>query len=164
MRKKAFDNDKELKKQQAIINGAVAVTSILADYPKGDFGVAAALAIVAATATTAFQVAKINETEYEPRYATGGLVEGPGTGTSDSIRARLSNGEFVVNAKSTQQYLPVLEAINSNSPMVMDNSKMLEVLGKLEMKMSEPSKAYVLQGDIYNGVQAQYQINSKRKL
>lgn len=45
--------------------------------------------------------------------AQGGRISGPGTGTSDSILARLSNGEFVVNAKSTARYLPLLEAINA---------------------------------------------------
>ena len=45
-------------------------------------------------------------------FATGGDVSGPGTETSDSIPARLSNHEFVVNAESTQKYKPVLEAIN----------------------------------------------------
>lgn len=46
-------------------------------------------------------------------FASGGQVSGPGSGTSDSIPAYLSNGEFVVNAKSTQKHLPLLEAINS---------------------------------------------------
>jgi lambda family phage tail tape measure protein len=45
--------------------------------------------------------------------AVGGPVSGPGTGTSDSIAAMLSNGEFVVNAKSTKQHRALLEAINS---------------------------------------------------
>lgn len=45
--------------------------------------------------------------------ADGGYIEGPGSGTSDSIPARLSNGEFVVNAKSTAQHLPLLHSINS---------------------------------------------------
>lgn len=45
-------------------------------------------------------------------HAHGGLITGPGTGTSDSIVARLSDGEYVVNAKSTAAYLPLLEAIN----------------------------------------------------
>ena len=44
--------------------------------------------------------------------ASGGLVRGPGSGTSDSINARISNGEFVVNAASTRAYLPLLQAIN----------------------------------------------------
>ena len=45
--------------------------------------------------------------------ADGGLVFGPGTGRSDSILARLSNGEFVVNSASTRRNLPLLTAINS---------------------------------------------------
>jgi len=34
--------------------------------------------------------------------AVGGEVEGPGTGTSDSVPARLSDGEFVVTAKAVR--------------------------------------------------------------
>ena len=34
--------------------------------------------------------------------AAGGEVEGPGTGTSDSVPARLSDGEFVLTAKSVR--------------------------------------------------------------
>ncbi len=35
-------------------------------------------------------------------FATGGAVNGPGTGTSDSIRARLSRGEHVLTAREVQ--------------------------------------------------------------
>ena len=35
-----------------------------------------------------------------PGYRTGGYVSGEGTGTSDSIKARLSDGEFVVKSSS----------------------------------------------------------------
>lgn len=45
--------------------------------------------------------------------ATGGYISGAGTGTSDSIPARLSNGEYVVNARATSQYRDLLESINS---------------------------------------------------
>ncbi len=46
----------------------------------------------------------------------GGHIRGPGTATSDSIPARLSDGEFVVRAKSvTPQTLPFLHAINSGT-------------------------------------------------
>ena len=44
--------------------------------------------------------------------ATGGYITGPGTGTSDSIPAMISNGEFVVNAAQTAKHLPMLHAIN----------------------------------------------------
>ena len=39
-----------------------------------------------------------------PGYATGGHVRGPGSGTSDSIMARLSNGEFVMRAAAVQHF------------------------------------------------------------
>lgn len=45
--------------------------------------------------------------------ADGGYISGPGTGTSDSIPARLSNGEFVVRASAVAKHRAVLEAINS---------------------------------------------------
>lgn len=46
-------------------------------------------------------------------FATGGPIYGAGTGTSDSIPAMLSNGEFVINAASTKKYSGILAAINS---------------------------------------------------
>ena len=39
-----------------------------------------------------------------PGYATGGLISGPGTGTSDSILARLSNGEYVMSADAVRMF------------------------------------------------------------
>ncbi len=45
-----------------------------------------------------------------PQFATGGRVAGPGTGTSDSILARLSNGEFVMRADAVSHYGPELLA------------------------------------------------------
>mgnify|MGYP001066636345 CR=1 FL=1 len=48
-----------------------------------------------------------------PGAATGGLMTGPGGPTDDAILARLSNGEFVVNAAATARHRPLLEAINS---------------------------------------------------
>lgn len=51
-------------------------------------------------------------------FADGGYVKGAGSGKSDSIPAYLSNGEFVINANSTKQYLPLLELINGNRKSV----------------------------------------------
>ena len=39
-----------------------------------------------------------------PAFASGGGVRGPGTGTSDSILARLSNGEYVMDALTTSRF------------------------------------------------------------
>lgn len=49
-----------------------------------------------------------------PKYATGGLVEGAGTCTSDSIPAMLSNGESVMTARATSAYSPILSAMNQS--------------------------------------------------
>ena len=46
-------------------------------------------------------------------HAAGGPIVGPGTGTSDSIPLMGSNGEFMVNAKSTAQNMGALSFINS---------------------------------------------------
>jgi lambda family phage tail tape measure protein len=47
--------------------------------------------------------------------ADGGYISGPGSGTSDSINAKLSNGEFVVNAAATAANRPMLEAMNGGA-------------------------------------------------
>ena len=50
------------------------------------------------------------------KYATGGYISGRGTGTSDSIPAMLSNGEFVIKASSVKKYgTNFLNAVNSGS-------------------------------------------------
>ncbi|MFE5369256.1 aggregation-promoting factor C-terminal-like domain-containing protein [Streptomyces mirabilis] len=46
------------------------------------------------------------------KKARGGILDGPGTGTSDSIPIMASKGEFVVNAASTARHRELLEAIN----------------------------------------------------
>ena len=47
-------------------------------------------------------------------FASGGAIRGPGSGTSDSIPARLSNGEYVINAKAAKKWgLPLLNALNA---------------------------------------------------
>jgi hypothetical protein len=69
----------------------------------------------------------------EPGKALGGLIRGPGTGTSDSIRAtlgyagggslRVSNGEFVVKASSVKNYgLGAMNAVNSGTANIDTNS------------------------------------------
>lgn len=51
-----------------------------------------------------------------PALAGGGMLRGPGTGTSDSILARVSNGEYVVRAAAVNHYgANLLNRINSMS-------------------------------------------------
>ncbi len=46
-------------------------------------------------------------------FAEGGLIQGNGTGTSDSNLALVSDGEFIVNAGATAKNKALLNAINS---------------------------------------------------
>lgn len=45
----------------------------------------------------------------------GGPIVGPGTGTSDSILSRLSNGEFVITAQRYAQYKGLVNAIHAGA-------------------------------------------------
>ena len=117
-------------------------------------------------------------------FATGGFVSGEGTGTSDSIPAFLSNGEFVVNAKATKQYLPLLEKINneeqqfnkfanggfvldglnipsSNIQNIFDDSRIIEELRKTRQ---EPLRAYVFEKDITDAQQIEKRLQELSKL
>jgi hypothetical protein len=58
------------------------------------------------------QGALIKTQEFVPSFATGGLVTGPGGPKDDKVKANLSNGESVINAKSTAMFGPLLSAIN----------------------------------------------------
>ena len=67
-----------------------------------------------------------------PAYATGGLLSGPGTGTSDSMLIRASSGEYMVSANAVQTYgTDLLDQINSSSLRVGDNGPSLNVTGPL---------------------------------
>lgn len=76
-------------------------------YPANLAAVATTVATVLANIATA--VSTVNSAE----FAEGGKVVGPGTGTSDSISASLSNGEYVMTAKATKLFEPLLAVMNS---------------------------------------------------
>jgi hypothetical protein len=66
--------------------------------------------------------------------ATGGFVSGKGGPTEDAIPARLSNGEFVVNAEATTRFRPLLERINSgvkNGANLMKHTPVGEFAGRM---------------------------------
>ena len=52
--------------------------------------------------------------ETQMRRASGGVIRGAGTGTSDSIPAYLSNGEYVIRAASVKKYgVEAMDALNA---------------------------------------------------
>ena len=69
-------------------------------------------AIATTVATILANIATAIKTVKSAKFATGGLVTGPGTGTSDSIPAQLSNGESVMTARATELFSPILSSFN----------------------------------------------------
>ena len=97
---------------------AIAVVQSTLDTYKG---ISAALGsapppfnFIAAATTAAAGFANVNKImgTQEPKLNRGGIIGGMGTGTSDSVSARLSKGESVINARSTRMFKPILSAIN----------------------------------------------------
>lgn len=71
LKRKAYEQDKASKMAQAAINGALAITNILATLPKTTFGVLDAIMIASAVATTAAQIGIIASTPI-PAFKKGG--------------------------------------------------------------------------------------------
>ena len=92
------------------------------------------------------QVEDILKSSMGISYANGGDVRGKGSGTSDSIPAMLSNGEFVINARSTKMFRPLLEQLNakglsSGSPQAFKCGGMVHPQGFEEGGIAD-SKSY----------------------
>lgn len=93
----------------AINTGKAISSAVAASAGKGLFGLAEIATLV--TTIISNMTAAIGIVN-SAKFADGGLVEGPGTGTSDSIPAMLSNGESVMTARATSMFAPLLSAIN----------------------------------------------------
>lgn len=104
-------------------------------WPKNLVAVAT---VVAAGASIAGQVKGMTS----KKYATGGIVSGPGTGISDSIPIRVSNGEMILNHRQQSNLFNLLDKGGSS------NSKLSS--GEVEFKISGSSLVGVLRN--YNNV------------
>ena len=102
---------KVLALAQIAIDTGKAISSGVAEaikigFPQNLAAIATTIATVVANMATAIKTVK------SAKFATGGDVSGPGTATSDSIPAMLSNGESVMTAKATSMFAPILSAFN----------------------------------------------------
>ena len=78
-----------------------------------------------------------------PAGATGGLFKGPGSGTSDSMLARVSTGEYVINAAQTAKNLPLIKAINSGAPGFAGGGIVGLLPPSVPTRMNEASRAFM---------------------
>ncbi|MGV6394505.1 phage tail tape measure protein [Pseudomonas caspiana] len=84
-----------------------------------------------------------------PAYATGGLLSGPGTGTSDSMVIRASSGEYVISADAVKAYgTDLLDQINSSSLQVGSSSPSLNVTAPLRSVSGSSQGSSTQGGDI----------------
>lgn len=105
---------KALGVMQVVITEGIAIAKAVqggAEYPFPINVLTVAASVAAITAAIASAVNSVKSTEV-PKYASGGLISGPGTGTSDSIPAMLSNGEAVMTAAAVNEWGAMLSAMN----------------------------------------------------
>lgn len=98
---------------EIFIQQGIAIANAIRAASEGSHSVwslVAQIAVGIAAVTTS--IISATKSISKAKFARGGLVIGEGTGTSDSIPARLSNGESVMTAQSTQMFAPLLSAIN----------------------------------------------------
>ena len=94
------------------------------------------------------------------KMATGGLVRGPGTGTSDDVPTWLSNGEFVVNAREATRHRELLERINSGFAATGNRLDLGEVKAgrgrpvQTAQNFATPGTAAAREGDVTVNVNA----------
>lgn len=139
-------------------------------------GIAGAVAAISTITTIITQIKSLNSSAEEERskyrYASGGLVTGPGTGTSDSIPAMLSNGEAVMTAQAVNDWGAMLSAMNvasggnaiqvSNLPQRNDGMKgMKAMIREAMLEMPAPIVSVV---DINKGQKRVKVQNSLGKL
>lgn len=151
IKRKNFRTEKALNIVGATIDGARAVLSAFANTTGGIVikSIAAALAGVFA----ATQIALIARQEF--KAAKGGIVPGDGSGDIDTVPSRLAPGEAVINSRSTEQFLPLLSAVNElgGGRSLMPDLPASSSSQKFQPVFSSPNqqtvvKAYVVESEL----------------
>lgn len=109
--KSAAIASKVLALAEIAINSGVAIAKGIKEsqsvpFPANIAAIATTVAAILSGITSAIKTVK------SAKFAQGGTVFGIGTGTSDSINARLSNGESVMTSQATSLFSPILSAMN----------------------------------------------------
>lgn len=136
-------------------------------FPANLVAIAAGVAAVVGGIASAISLFKQTETVAAPKFAEGGLVTGPGTGTSDSITARLSNGESVMTARTTQMFAPMLSAMNvagGGAPITQagQNESMKSLFSDVLSEMPSPVVSVKEIANISNKVKIKESISKNR--
>jgi hypothetical protein len=165
---KGWKKNKEAEARIGSIMGAMSAYNSLATIPI----VGIPLGIIAAGLALAQgqkQVEEIRATEI-PKMAKGGVVGGYGNGTSDSVNAKLSRGEVVINANSAKMFRGALSSMNVAGGGVgfarggATTASEAGDLATLSDYEQEPLKAFVITDDLTNSQDKLAQIRRRSRL
>jgi len=193
--KAAFEKRKKFQIAASIANAAAGIVGVLTAKPLEGVpwpvdAVLKGLRVVALGIQTKNQIDKIRSVQFEgggeapaaqgykvtANRAQGGIISGPGTSTSDSIPAMLSNGEYVVNARATSAFLPMLSAINDYGRrprfqmggLVQPRDPAMSLTENLDRVlqtgMDRPVKTYVVSQEMSTQQQFDRQIKSRSQM
>lgn len=86
-----------------------------------------------------------------PGFATGGRIRGPGTGTSDSILARVSNGEYVMSAAAVKKYgANMMDNLNGMSIPQFNTGGMVNTVSNAEPRSIGTVSFHLPGGDSFS--------------
>tara|TARA_R110000822_G_scaffold42614_1_gene115705 strand:- start:119 stop:1750 length:1632 start_codon:yes stop_codon:yes gene_type:complete len=162
-----WKKNKEAEARIGSIMGAMSAYNSFATIPI--VGVPLGLAAAGlALAQGQKQIEEIRATEI-PKMAKGGVVGGYGSGTSDSVNAKLSRGEVVINAKSAKMFRGALSNMNVAGGGVgfarggATTAQETDISSVTDFQ-NEPVKAFVITDDLTSSQDKLAQIRRRSRL
>lgn len=146
LRKEQARKEKDARRYQIIVDTAAALARV---WIQPGFPLAVALTPLI-IANAAQQLSVLNKAQPRGFFKGEIGIDGPGTSTSDSIPAKLSKGESVINAEATRKSRGLLEAINARK---LDD----RVLQELHLSRPSVNVSGMDPGPIVEAIRAQKQ-------
>lgn len=184
----AFEKRKKLQIATAIMSAASGVVQILTQpstLPSPFDWIVKGINALALGVATAINIKKIKATKFEApdaggseaasavtgtKFAKGGILRGPrhSEGGIKTKFGELEGGEFVINRRATQSFLPILSAINSTGVRKYENGGMAASVDQLQsMLMNQPAqivKTYVVASEMSSQQEADKRLKDLAKI
>lgn len=186
--KEAFEKRKNLQIATAVMSAASGVVQILTQpstLPSPFDWIVKGINALALGVATAINIKKIKATQFEApsaggseaasavtgtKFANGGILQGPrhSQGGIKTKFGELEGGEFVINRRATQSFLPILSAINSTGVRKYENGGITASVDQLQtMLMNQPAqivKTYVVASEMSSQQEADKRLRDLAKI
>ena len=173
-----FEMNKRFSQAETLVNTYLAAQKAYTSQLIPGDPTSLARAIAAASIAGIQGLARVIQIEntQPPAEAADGLLVGQGSGRMDNIPVKVSNGESIINARSTKMFKPLLSAINQAgggrrfaaggitglSTQTSPETNLLNQISQLQG--NTPIKTYVVSSDVSSGVSLDRQIKSRSVL